>query len=417
VPRSWLFVHRVFPGQFVHLARHLAAAGDRVLFITQYEGQAAGIRDFSGIQRIVYRPPRQRATPHPALARAGQGVRNGEAVATIGERLKKTGFDPQLIVGHSGWGEILFLKDVWPGRPLLGYFEFYQRSSGDSARSDLHFPGPAATRRIRTSNAVDLISLDAVDRGLTATHFQRSTYPQRYRTHISVIHEGVDTTVLRPDPHAQVWLSNGVSLTPRDEVVTYSARSLEPRRGFDVFMRALPMILKRRPRAHVLVVGRDQTCYDPRPVSHGSYREQLMAEVGNTIDPGRVHFVGPLPYHRYRAVLQVSSAHVYLSRPFVLSWSLLEAMASGCLIVGSRTLPVEEVVSDGQNGLLADFPDPEGLADRVCDALRHRLRLGSLRSAARQTVLERFDLKRVCLPAQFRLVSRLAGRPGSLAAK
>ena len=171
------------------------------------------------------------------------------------------------------------------------------------------------------------------------------------------------------------------------------------------------MILERRPRAHALIVGRDDVSYDPRPRNHESYREQLLAEVGDKLDLSRVHFVGPLHYHRYRAVLQVSSVHVYFTFPFVLSWSLIEAMASGCLIVGSQTPPVEEVISDGKNGLLVDFLDHEGLAERVCYALRHRHRLSPIRTAARETVLRRFDLKTVCIPAQLRLFNRLAARP------
>ena len=406
---NWLFVHRRFPGQFVHVVRYLAAKGDRVIFISHDDGQISRIRELSSLQRILYRTPKRRKPAHKYLARMTQCVINGEAVAAAAERLRKGGFRPDLIVGHSGWGELLYLKDVWPNTPLLGYFEFFWRSSGYNIGFDKEFPvTPAA--RVRTTNAVDLISLEAVDRGLTATEFQRSTYPECYRRRLSVIHEGVDTALHQPDAKAQVWLNNGVSLTRDNDVITYCARSLEPHRGFHIFMRALPRILHRNSNAHVLIVGGDEVCYDSRPSGFKTYREQLLAEVGDQLDLDRVHFVGQLNYHRYRAVLQVSSVHVYLTYPFVLSWSLIEAMACGCLIVGSKTPPVEEVVSDGRNGLLVDFMDHESLADRVNLALRSPQRFGAIRTAAREVALKRFDLRTVCLPAQLRLFNRLASR-------
>jgi glycosyltransferase involved in cell wall biosynthesis len=410
---NFLFVHQCFPSQFEHVVRHLAMCGHKVLFLTQ-QRRACRV-DVPGVQKIVYHPARLRSRPHRYLTKITEGVANGQAVASHAERLKGRGFDPHLIVGHSGWGEILYLKDVWPNSPLLGYFEHFWRAHGSDLDFDREFPQPDdAAARIRTRSAIDLLSLEAADGGLTATRYQRSTYPRRYWNHLRVIHEGVDASVLRPDPQAQVWLSSGVSFTAGDEVVTYSARSLEPHRGFHIFMRALPVILKRRPRAHAVIVGGDQVCYDRRPLMHRTYHEQLMAEVGDKLDPHRVHFVGRLPYRRYQAILQVSSVHVYFTYPFVLSWSLIEAMAIGCLIVGSRTPPVEEVISDGENGLLTGFFDPEGLADRVCYALRNRHRLSPIRLAARKTALRRFDLKTVCLPAQIRLYESLTGRGISL---
>ncbi len=415
---NFLFVHQNFPSQFVHVVRHLAMSGHHVLFVSQHGDGMAGIGDIPGVRRIVYHPPRQRSRPHRYLAKFTEGVANGQAVASQAEFLKRRGFDPHLIVGHSAWGEILFLKDIWPNTPLLGYFEDFWRAYGSDLDFDREFPRPAdAAARIRTHSAIDLLSLEASDRGLSATKFQRATYPRRYWNHISVIHEGVDTSVLRPDPQAQVWLSSGVSFTASDEVVTYSARSLEPHRGFHIFMRALPIILKRRPRAHAVIVGGDQVSYDGRPLKHRTYREQLMAEVGDRLDPRRVHFVGRLHYRRYQAILQVSSVHVYFTYPFVLSWSLIEALAIGCLIVGSRTPPVEEVISDGENGLLTDFFDPAGLADRVCYALRNRHLLNPIRLAARKTALGRFDLKTVCLPAHMRLYESLTGQEISLAGR
>lgn len=399
---DWLFVHQGFPGQFVHAARHLAAAGHNVVAMAQ-----SGAGPLDGVRTVHYRRPRQGGEPHPYPVAYARSVRNGEAVAALAEKLKRQGFDPRLMVGHSGWGEILFLKDVWPDRPLLGYFEFYWRLAGGDIGFDPEFPGRAdAAAYYRTRNAIDLLSLEAVDRGHTPTRFQRSTYPKRYHGDIAVVHEGVDTAALRPNPSTRVWLDDHL-LRPGDEVITYSARSLEPHRGFHVFMRALPSILRRRPQARVLIVGHGNACYSLAPANHRSYAEQFMAEIAGEVDRSRIHFLGPLPDERYRAVLRVSAVHVYFTYPFVLSWSLIEAMSTGCLVIGSRTAPVEEVIRDGQNGLLVDFFDHDGLADRICHVLAKPERHRRLRAAARETAVKRFDCHSVCLPALLRLYRRL----------
>ena len=232
-----------------------------------------------GIHNIQYRPPRTSVRLNRYIQDFVSGVRNASAVAAIGQGLKRSGFEPDLIIGHAGWGELLFLKEIWPNRPLLGYFEFYFRHTGGPAGFDAEFPCRADDPAyFRTRNAVQLSSFDVVEQGQSPTEFQRSTYPQRYRNDITVIHEGVDTKALRPDPTTRVWLGDRL-FVPGDEVVTYSARSLEPHRGFHIFMRALPSILRRRPHAHVLIVGRGDASYSGPPANHRSYAEQFMAEI------------------------------------------------------------------------------------------------------------------------------------------
>jgi glycosyltransferase involved in cell wall biosynthesis len=273
---------------------------------------------------------------------------------------------------------------------------------------------PDDALRLRTRNAINLLGLEAADWGQTPTLWQRSQYPRRYREGITVIHEGIDTDHVRPDPTARIWLRGGPSLSGDDEVVTYSSRNLEPYRGFHIFMRALPEVLRRRPHAQVLIVGSDGVAYGRRPSRAASWRQQLLAELEGRLDLSRIHFVSRLPYQQYLAVLQLSSVHVYLTYPFVLSWSLLEAMSAGCLVIGSRTPPAEEVVRDGENGYLVDLLDIDGLADRIEFACRNRHQHQQLRAAARETMTAKYDLRTLCLPAHLALYQRLTGAQQAL---
>ena len=400
-----LFIHQNFPGQYLHLARYLAETGHTVVAITQ--------RSDILIERVRihrYIPDDTDRTPHKYLHEVSASVLNGVAVARICEELNAQGFKPDVIVGHSGWGEILYVKDVWPLVPLLGYFEFYYRATGSDADFDHETAAePDMAMRLRTRNAINLMGLEAADWGQTATHWQQSLYPEGYRSRISVVHEGVDTGVAKPEPTAGLWLKGGTFLSRNEPVITYSARNLEPYRGFHVFLRALPGVLRKRPDAHVVIVGGDDVSYGRQPSRAPTWREELLAELDGEFDLRRVHFVGRLPYRQYLAVLQLSSVHVYMTYPFVLSWSLLEAMACGCHIVASRTPPVEEVIRDHENGWLFDFFDTDALSDRLLAALENGRSNSRLRNAARMTAVDGYDLQTVCLPAQLELLRRLAG--------
>ncbi len=248
-----------------------------------------------------------------------------------------------------------------------------------------------------------LLGLEAADLGVSPTHWQRSRYPRELQSKISVVHEGIDTTQLRPDAQA-VFDWNGLRLTREEEVLTYVARDLEPYRGFHSFMRALPEVLAQRPAARVLVVGGDGVSYGQRLPEGQTYRERYWAEVRDRLDASRVHFVGRLPYEVYQRALQVSRCHVYLTYPFVLSWSLLEAMAIGCTIVGSDTAPVREAIRDGHNGLLTDFFDAAGIAQRVVQVLSAPAAHAPLALQARADMVERYDLQTRCLPDWLQLI-------------
>ncbi len=401
-----LFVHQNTPGQYKHLVRHFAAdPAHRVAFIGKVQ------RNLPGVANAVYRPAREPGTAtHPYIHLFEGQVLHGQGAVRAGLALRKDGFAPDVICAHPGWGEALFLKDLFPDAKLMLYCEFFYRADGSDVGFDPERPVTLETRcRIRTKNAALLAGLEAADWGVSPTEWQRRQHPALFRPRISVIHDGVDTALCRPDPDATVTLPDGRTLSRADEVVTYVARNLEPYRGFPTFMRAAAEILRRRPNARILVVGGDEVSYGTRPAEGGTWRETMMAEARP--DPERIHFLGKIPYEAFLSVLRVSRAHVYLTYPFVLSWSLLEAMACGAVVVGSDTAPVAEVIEDGRNGLLVDFFDHRAVADRVEEALDDPGRMAGIAAAARRTVVERFDLNGVCLPAQIRLLEDLhAGR-------
>ena len=275
-----LFIHQNFPGQYVHLAGCLADAGHRVVCITQRCNPVP-----PGVQRIEYAPTRASGDVHEYLGEVDVAVRNAVAVARVCERLGYDGFVPDLVIGHTGWGETLYVKDIWPNVPLLGYFEFFYKPAGTDVDFDAELPAPAdIALRLRTRNAINLLGLEAVDWGQTPTRWQRDQYPARHRDRISIIHEGIDTEIFRPDPAARLWLSGGRSFGYGDEVITYSARNLEPYRGFHIFMRALPQVLRRRPEAHCIIVGGDGVSYGRPPPQAATWRGKLLAEMEGQLE-------------------------------------------------------------------------------------------------------------------------------------
>lgn len=407
-----LFLHQNFPGQFRHIAAHFAAdQGNRVVAI----GEASNLKNANGMDpRIALHtyplPKPPSPTTHRFVQNYEAAVHRGLTVASICEQLKTDGFVPDLIMAHPGWGEALFMRDTFPAARLVQHAEFFYHPAGADVGFDPEFP-PAADSalRLRTKNTTQLMSMEQADLLIAPTEWQKSRFPAVLQDRIQVVHDGIDTALVQPNAATRITLARaGISLDAGDEVVTYVARNLEPYRGFHVFMRALPLLLKLRPAARVLIVGGDAVSYGSAPADGRTWRTTMLDEVRAGLDPGRVHFLGKLPYAGYLQVLQVSSVHAYLTYPFVLSWSLLEAMSAGCMVVGSRTAPVEEVISHGTNGWLTDFFDHRTLAETLAEALEQRSRLGELRQAARQTIVERFDLHGVCLPRQLALLQTLA---------
>jgi len=399
-----LFVHQNFPGQYRHLAAHYAAQPGNEVVALGEKRNLSGRPAVPGIKLFAYEWKSEKTNPFedPVL----RAIRRGKRVAAGAAQLRRAGLRPDVVFAHIGWGEALFLKDVFPEAKIILYCEFFYRARGGDLGFDPEFP-PSAEKilRLRVMNAPLLMSLDAADAGVAPTRWQQHQFPAPYASRLNVIHDGIDTDVVAPGK------------IPDEELVTYVARNLEPYRGFHVFMRAIPEIQRRRPKARIVIVGGDEVSYSPRLPAGDSYRARMLRELGGRIDLSRVSFLGKIPYMEYVALLRRSSVHVYLTYPFVLSWSLLEAMAAGCLVVGSRTPPVQEVIRDGENGLLVDFFSPEAIAERVDHALTNRNELTAVKEKARHTAVERFDLKQRCLPAQLGLVEKLAGmRPARQAA-
>jgi glycosyltransferase involved in cell wall biosynthesis len=380
---KYLFVHQNFPGQYLHIVRHLAAARQHdVVFVTE-----PNANQIPGVRTVPYlKPNLPPADVHPATRELDAAMRRADVVAHTAANLKQLGYDPDIIIGHHGWGELLNIRDVWPDVPLLGYLEFYYRTHGIDVGFDPEFPSPPSDfPRIRAKNAVNLLALNLGAGGQTPTKWQLSTYPEWARDQITLLPEGVNLDVCKPNP--QVRRRNltigGMTIKPGDKLVTYVSRDLEPYRGFHLMMRAVPHLLRARKDIRVVMVGADGISYG-LPPAEGTWRQKMLAELGDTIDPSRVLFPGRVDYQVYLALLQRSDAHVYLTYPFVASWSLREASASGCPVIGSDTQTVREFIAHEQNGLLVSFFDAKGLADSVLGVLEDAPLARRLREGARQ---------------------------------
>lgn len=407
-----LFIHQNFPGQFKHLAPALAVQGHEVvaLCINNPSFPTPGVKIVQHRPHLTAQAPGS-DTEAGALHELRNKMERGVSVAHALRALQHGGFTPDLVYAHSGWGEAFYVKDVFPDTRLLVYAEYFYQANGGDSHFDPEFsrPSEGSQRRLHTKNLHLMHALMHADRGLSPTTFQRDRHPEPLRDRIEVIHDGIDTHRFAPASQAYISLRNaGLRLTSQDEVITFSVRELEPYRGYHIFMRALPEILARRPNAQVILVGGNGASYGAAAPAGTTWRQIFHKEVADRIDARRVHFVGKLPHATLTQLMQVSTAHVYLTYPFVLSWSLMEAMSVGCLVVASDTAPVREQIRHGENGLLFDFFNPQALADTVVHAIEQRAELQPLRAAARAHIVAHHDLQSICLPAQMALISRLA---------
>ncbi len=375
-----LVIHQNFPGQFGHLVRAWAQRPGWDVRALGTE-TAPGLPGFDRLTR--YKLARKgHPQQHAYLRQMEAATLHGQATARAMLQLKRNGFVPDVIVAHPGWGETLYAKDVYPEARLVHLCEWYYSAEGADLGFDPEFPLSFDDRaRIRTWNALHTLNLTNCDAAVSPTHWQKSRHPEIFQPKITVQHEGIATHLLGPDPQACITTPSGVTLKAGDPVITYVARNLEPYRGFHIFMRALERIQKAHPHCHAVIVGGDGVSYGKRPKDAENWREHMLREV--TLDPTRTHFLGRVPHADYVRILQVSSAHVYLSYPFVLSWSLLEAMACGTPIVASDTAPVREVIQQGQNGHLVNFFDTTGLAESVLHCLSAGDANDALRLSAR----------------------------------
>jgi glycosyltransferase involved in cell wall biosynthesis len=415
-----LFLHQNFPGQFKHLAPALAAQGHEVVALTL---QKVPETTWQGVRVIPYAVARGTSpTVHPWVADFETKVIRAEAAFRAMLALKAQGFAPDAVIAHPGWGESLFVKEVWPSTKLAIYAEFFYHPHGADAGFDPEFPSTdpeGEACRLRLKNLNHLLHFDVADAAISPTHWQASTFPEPFRAKITVVHDGIDSDAISPNPSVSLTLTTQegeqVTLTRHSEVITFVNRNLEPYRGYHLFMRALPEILERRPNARVLIVGGNEVSYgarpDPQRYGNRSWRQIFIDEVRPRMadaDWARVHFLGNVPYQHFIPLLQLSTVHVYLTYPFVLSWSLLEAMSAGCAIVASDTQPLHEAIRHDETGRLVHFFDVAGLTSEICALLDDPAARQRLGANARAFAQAHYDLKRVCLPRQLEWVAKLA---------
>ena len=400
-----LFIHPNMPGQYKHLAKVMAEDPDNeVLFLTKKRDAA-----IPGVTRIDYQMSRDsRQETHRYVIGFERAVLHGQEVWRVCTKLKEQGFTPDVICAHPGWGDALFIKDVYPDTPLLNFLEFYYHAFG----ADVYFDKNEVVDlddlpRIRVKNATNIFNLEACDWGIAPTWWQYQQNPPEFLHKISVLHDGIDTDVAIPlsEPRKAINLPDGTVLQPTDKIVTYVCRNFEPYRGFPTVMRGIDKMTRERSDCHVLIVGNDGVSYGRAPEGKKTFKQEMIDELKP--DMTRVHFIETLPYNEYLKVLQYSAVHIYFTVPFVLSWSSMEAMSAGCLLIASDTPPVREVIKDGVNGLLTDFFSHDQLAARIHEALDNQEKLKPLRQAARQTILDHYSLHKL-MPLHKALITDLA---------
>jgi glycosyltransferase involved in cell wall biosynthesis len=402
-----LLMHPNFPAQFLNLCLALGKHPDfEIVYLT-----AKKEMELPGVRKIYFEPSAEpRPETHHYVHSTEKAVRQGQSAYKAALKLKKAGFVPDIVLGHSGWGSTLFMKDLFPEAAMIGYFEWFYHAHGSDMDFDPEDPITIdAELRARTLNVPFLLDLSACDAGICPTLWQQQQFPPEYRRKLWVCHDGVQCERLVPAAGTKINFPDlKIDLTDAKEVITYVGRGMERYRGFPPFMQAMAKVLKRRPDCQVVIVGAERIAYGgKKPVGYDSYKEWAKKEVD--LDWSRVHFTGLLPRNRYLQVLQASSLHVYLTYPFVLSWSMLEAMSCGCLLLASDTPPVREIIVDGENGLLTDFFSVQSIAERAEEALSRQQEYRGIRAAARQTILDSYDWRKI-IPEQVAFLRHMAGQ-------
>lgn len=404
---KFLFVHQNMPGQYRELLSWLVQqGGHEIVFLTQRKGLR-----IDGVTTVTYQPHHQPGKEAYGLSKdweAAAGAGLGAALAAR-QLQRDQGFKPDIIIGHTGWGELLFMKEIWPDVPVIGFFEYFYRTSGGLVGFDPDAPpNDQAGFFAQARNSVPYASIEVVDQGHTPTYWQRDRFPTSFHDRMYTCHDGIRCDRLQADPAASVGLGRlSRPLTRDDEVVTYVARNMERARGFHIMMRALPQIQAKRPKARVLMIGGNETSYGSESSHPKGLRGEMEAELGDQVDWSRVHFLGKVPYDDLCRIIRISRCHIYLTMPFVLSWSLLEAMSMQATVVAANVAPVREAVRHGATGMLVDFFDPTALADQVTDVLDNPGAYAHLGPAARAQVLENYDFLSRCLPEHIAQINAL----------
>lgn len=411
-----LFVHNNFPGQFGFIARAMMERGCRVAAIA-----SNGAKGIEGVTLVKWGLKRGTAKDiFPDAVRAEADLMRGRAAAECALKLREQGFSPKVIVGHPGWGEMIYMKEIWPNARQVLYGEYYYRSSGGDVGFDMEFGVPTQDEllRVHPKNATQILQYSEADRIVCPTPFQAGRFPSLLHNRITIIHEGVDVDAIKPAPSARVELSSGREVTRGDQVVTFINRRFEPMRGFHIFMRALPAMMNALPKAEFILIGADEPGGYGKPAPKGTtWGRVFLEEVKDNIDTSRLHFMGTVPHPVMLSALSISSAHVYYTYPFVLSWSLLEAMASECAIIASDTPPVRDALTHGVNAHLVDFFDVPGLSNAVATAVSKPETMAAMRLGARRSVVAEWDRKRHCEPRWIKLMAEMLDWPMAAGAR
>ena len=380
-----LLLHQNFPGQFRQLAPFLSRRGHELVALCSHQRPVA----FEG-RLLRYSEPTKlsEAVPLGTLL-WHDGLQRAAIVARQCAQLAAEGWRPDVVLAHSGWGETLALQEVWPGVPQVLWPELWVLPEHGGHGSDPLKPPPGLEQRLEQlgRNLMTRQALQQARAWVVPTQHQARSFPAEFQgNRLHVIHEGIDCQLAAPNPEVN-YVVRDIPISRSTPTITFVNRNLERLRGFDMFMRALPQIQRERPDVRVLIVGDNEVGYGTGHVSGRPLREVMVEELGGELDLERIHFLGRVPHPALIGLLQASWVHVYLSYPFILGWSLLEAMACGCCIVGSEGMPVEEVIHNGVEGVLVPMGDHHKLAQRVLALLADRALRERFSAAARQAAL------------------------------
>ena len=404
---KFLFVHQNMPGQYRELVQWLADKNEHeIVFLTQRKRPPA----FDGVTTVIYKTHRVAQEKAYGLSRTWENAAgSGFGCAQAAKKLRDKGFTPDIIIGHVGWGELTFIKEIYPDVPVIGLFEYFYSTKGGPVGFDPESPASAhAPYLMAAHNAVPLANIEVVDLGHCPTYWQRDRFPKSFHDRVYVCHDGIRTEKMLPNPSVELSLRRlKKPVTREDEIVTYMARNLETTRGFHQFMRAIPKIQAARPNARFLIIGGNDTSYGGKSKHPGGLRGQMELELADSVNWEKVHFLGQVPFANYQKIIQVSRCHIYLTMPFVLSWSFLESMSMQSTIVASDVAPVREAITHGETGLLVDFFDPAALAAQVTDLLANPAAYSHIGANARKHVVATYDFLSVCLPEHLKQINAL----------
>ena len=398
-----LFIHHTIPGQFKFLLGHYGQdEANEVVFLCHQSPQVT----FKGVRVIQCTPQPMAEGSNPIIHEFTQGAQRATAFAQSCAQLKESGFVPDVVIAHSGWGDGFFVKAVFPDVPLLNYMEFFFHEKGRNLNYEIEdITNPTDRAKLIAKNAPHLLNFHNADWCITPTLWQRSVHPDYMHSKMTVLHEGVNTDICAPMEREVITLPNGLTLHPQqDEIITHVESNFDHYRGFHKFLDAAEIIQSRRPNAHIIVAGRHGAGYGNN-WPDGRNSQQILEAA--SLDNSRIHFVGTLDYAHYLKLLQSSSAHIYMTYPYVLSWSFMEAMSVGCPLVCSKTPPIEEMVSDSENCRMFDFFDPSSLADAVDAMLDDRDAAKALGLNARKVICDHYDINDI-LPLYTALIEEMA---------